>query len=391
MKNLLIMLMVLLMAGAAVAGEGMDWKFYGRMHTSLDYMSDGGDESSLTMSSNTSRFGFKGGMELNEDLGLIWQFENSFNSTNGEGTISNRNTYVGLKGEFGQFRFGRHDTPFKTLGRKVEFFKDELGDFRSMTMGWDRRLTDIAAWVSPNWDGFSIFGAFQFDQADDYMNKSQTAYSLMASYSKDEFFFGAAVEGLSEAHTDINDDPGLDPTADPEYGDAPMGFRLAAKYSAEKFALAALFQSLSDYYGEWVDPGAGDPYEYMGYNSTTFGFLAKFHVNETWDIKGSYFMMNHDTDAEDVDGTDADESDTVASQLALGVDKKMAKNVTFYLQMVMVMNGDWTESGLGGPVNPMDGDRAYSNGHGSWMAPAYDDDGYAENPMAFSLGAKIDF
>ncbi|MCP4572528.1 MAG: porin [bacterium] len=394
MKNLLITLMVMLIASAAFAGgDGMNWKFYGRLHTSIDYMSDGGDEKSFTMSSNTSRFGFKGGTELNENLGLIWQFENSFNSANGTGTISNRNTYVGLKGEFGQFRFGRHDTPFKTLGRKVDFFKDELGDFRSMTMGWDRRETDLIAWISPNWDGFGIFAAFQMDQAD-LADDAMTAYSAMAHYKKDEFFFGAAIEGMSEAHAAANPDPTLDPDDGAVYGDAPMGIRVAAKYSAEQFAISALFQTLTNWTGMWVDPGGGDDWTYEGLDATSMGVGAVFHANETTDIKASYFMMNHDTDAEDVDGTDEDESDTVASQFALGIDKKMAKNVTFYVQVVMVMNGDWTGSGLGGPVDEdalPNIERAYGNGHGTWMGPGIDDDGNAENPMGFSLGTKINF
>jgi predicted porin len=99
----------------------------------------------------------------------------------------------------GKIVFGRLDTPFKTLGRKVEMFPDQLGDFRSMTDGWDNRLTELVAYVSPDWDGFSIFAAYQFDQVDalevtkaDW--EAETAMSAMAAYSTEQFMIGAAYE-----------------------------------------------------------------------------------------------------------------------------------------------------------------------------------------------------
>ena len=69
MKNLLITLMVLLIvlaAGTDLAGD-MTYKVYGKLHTSLNYINDG-DQTGFTMTSNTSRFGVKGGVELNESV-----------------------------------------------------------------------------------------------------------------------------------------------------------------------------------------------------------------------------------------------------------------------------------------------------------------------------------
>ena len=111
-------------------------------------------------------------------------------------------------------------------------------------------------------------------------------------------------------------------------------------------------------------------------------------------IKGSYFMGDHDTDAANLAGTDLDESDTKTSMLALGLDHIAAKNVKFYLQWVMVTNGDVTAAGLAGTnfADPGDpAERGYANGHGTWTPAAAKDNGALENPMGFSLGTVINF
>ena len=178
----LMVLMVTLITGSALAGG--DFKVYGKLHSSMNMLNNG-DESQIGMTSNTSRFGIKGAQELNDDFSFIWKFESKLNMTDGSGTtLAQRNSYVGSQhAKAGKFLVGTHDTPFKTLGRKVEMFSDELGDFRMLTsrsqlasvpMGymseggidvylaspetkWDNRLNEIVAWVSPNWDGFGLF------------------------------------------------------------------------------------------------------------------------------------------------------------------------------------------------------------------------------------------
>jgi len=382
-KKMLITMLVLVAATSAMAGD-MDWKFYGKLHTSLDYLSDG-EEAALYLASNTSRFGFKGGTELNENFTFIWQFESAINMAQKGGFtgLANRNTYLGLKGKFGKFIYGIHDTPFKTLGRKVEFFYDELGDFRHATMGWDRRLQDVLAWASPDWSGFGIFAAYQLDQADDHWDKSMTAYSVLASYSKDAFYFGAALEGLSDSYQESY----LDANDELVFGDAATGMRFAGKYTGEKFAVSALYQMLSNWYGEF------DGTTWEGLDSTTFGIGALFQAAEKWAVKGQFYLVNPYTDAEDdPNTTDVDESDINGTFIALGVDHNVTKAVKFYVQMVTASNGElgW---GIGGQdFSDMGIDQSFTNGHGRSMHAASDPtDGKPKNPMGFSVGSVIKF
>lgn len=373
-KKMLLTLSVLtlLTAGAAFAGDA-NWNFYGVAHASLNSLSNG-EDSQLGLTSNTSRFGFKGTTPMNEEFTAFWQFESllDIEGNDGNGTeIGTRNTYLGMKhATAGKIVFGRHDTPFKTLGRKVEMFPDQLGDFRSMTDGWDNRLTELVAYVSPDWDGFSIFAAYQFDQVDalevtkaDW--EAETAMSAMAAYSTEQFMIGAAYEAASSGYGETNGD---------EVGDGPKAIRLAGKYMAEQFDIGAMFQSAT--YQESAYPDAG----FEDWKSQTMGVGAAFHMNPKWTVKGQMYMYNTWTDAEDdEDTTDVDEGDATATQLAFGIDRIFTENVLAYVQFVTMSNGDVTNVALGGG----------QSGFGKEVFGTYDTNGEIQNPSGVSIGTVI--
>lgn len=338
---LTLVLLTALVAGAAQAG---DYKVYGKLHTSVNMVSDS-EDSQLRLTSNTSRFGVKGAQELNENFTFVWQFESSLNiAQKGSETLATRNSFIGLNGNFGTVVAGIHDTPFKTLGRKTTFFFDTVGDQRATTMGWDRRLGDVFAWVSPNWDGFSVFGAYVFDQAMLGAEEAASAFSANAMYSKDGITLGAAIENLSKGFA-------YDPET--EMGESQMGMRFAGKYMAEKFGVSALYQSLSDV-GGVADVSA-----------TTMGFEALFQFNPKFALKGSYYMADPNTDADDDD----------YALMAFGIDHTFAKNVGFYAQYAMMSNGDASAMGIGG------------NGWGTSIGASE----AGESPYGFSVGSWFKF
>ncbi len=45
---------------------------------------------------------------------------------------TNRNSFIGLSGNFGTTLVGRHDTPLKLVGRKADLFGDQIGDSRNL-------------------------------------------------------------------------------------------------------------------------------------------------------------------------------------------------------------------------------------------------------------------
>ncbi|KAF7275949.1 hypothetical protein GWI33_011073, partial [Rhynchophorus ferrugineus] len=115
-----------------------DISVYGRAHVSLDLLDDGRDYQEVNLSSNSSRLGFKADTKINDNLTAFAQVEQQINFTSGSddgGSIdfATRDTFVGVKGDFGQVRVGRFDSPFKVARNPINFFGDQLGDIRNLT------------------------------------------------------------------------------------------------------------------------------------------------------------------------------------------------------------------------------------------------------------------
>ncbi len=95
-----------------------DVKVYGRAHVSLDYLDDGKDYNEVGLSSNSSRLGFKAEQKLENGMTVFGQIEQEVNFASGQQRWYKvdfvlGDTFVGLKGDFGQARVGRFDSPFK--------------------------------------------------------------------------------------------------------------------------------------------------------------------------------------------------------------------------------------------------------------------------------------
>lgn len=322
MVTTLMVLAVALGATSAMAGD-MDWSFYGKLHTSVNLMNDS-EDSQLGLSSNASRFGFKGDQELNENFTFIWQFENEIDIADRGGDLAWRNSFLGLKGNWGKALWGIHDTPYKTLGRKATYFVDSVGDNRQVMLHTDDRNENYLMYFSPDMSGFGFQLGYEFDQNEIGAEDEATSFAGMLHYTKDAFFLGFAYETLSVGngnnYWNIEDLPGREETE--------SRMRFAGKYDAEKFGLALSYQMLTDYEGikDW--------------KSTTLGGELMFHATEKFDLKGGYYVMNPDT--EELAGTDWG-----CSLLALGIDYNYVKNIQFYLQYAGIMNEDNGGFGLG--------------------------------------------
>jgi predicted porin len=374
---LALSILTLALAGAAVAGD-TEWTFYGVAHASLNSLSNGVDHQ-LGLTSNTSRFGIKGTSPVNDRFAAFWQLESVLDmagNTGSDGTsIATRNTFVGIKNESaGKFIVGRHDTPFKALGRQVEMFPDQLGDFRALTQGWDDRLPEIAAWVSPDWDGVSIFAAYQFDM-DDFIEgdekverEKRTSMSAMGTYTTDRFMVGAAYQGFSKGY-------GLGGP-----GDGPTAKRLAGKYMAERFELAGLYQTMTAKL-------YGDNTSLEDRNQSVMGLGGTYHATDEWNFKGAMYIYNYNTDALDREPSegsfDIDESDTRATMIVVGVERAFNENVLMYVQMATMNNHDALVYTTGNRVSLAGND----SGFGQEVAGTYDN-GW-QDPAGFSIGTVI--
>ncbi|MFK5915836.1 MAG: porin [Woeseiaceae bacterium] len=105
---------------------------YGKLHLNFgtfDKKVAGGDDN-WQLSSYASRLGFKGQIKLDDGLIGTYKIESEIAIENGATDFATRNTYVGLKGGFGEVRIGRHDSPLKMAQGKFDQFGDTDGDLK---------------------------------------------------------------------------------------------------------------------------------------------------------------------------------------------------------------------------------------------------------------------
>ncbi len=95
-----------------------DTKLYGKGHLTVGKTSD---IDGLFVENESSRIGLKGSNALDNGLTATHQFELGYNLVDEEGNISARNSWIGLKGGFGEARVGRQTTPYSVVDDAAAF------------------------------------------------------------------------------------------------------------------------------------------------------------------------------------------------------------------------------------------------------------------------------
>jgi predicted porin len=131
------------------------------------------------ISSNLSYVGLRGSRDLGSTgLKALFQFEaqidvsatpgNSLSSSSQDnqvkGALASRNSYLGIGGEWGAFKLGKTDAPYKLSTARMDPFSATIGDYNSI-MGntggdnraeFDTRISHAMWFESPNMAGFRV-------------------------------------------------------------------------------------------------------------------------------------------------------------------------------------------------------------------------------------------
>jgi predicted porin len=188
-----------------------DATVYGQVRVATQYHDRDNAGDTWGMADQISLVGIKGSEDLGGGLKAIYKMEFGSNVGDGFGKSSfwnQRNSYVGLAGDWGTVLAGRHDTPHKISSGKLDFFANTAADNdngmgpmnpRSVGLFHSLRVDGAIAYISPNMAGFTLAGAVvqtntaaTFDDGDDFAS----AYSLAAMYSNGPWFASAAYESL---------------------------------------------------------------------------------------------------------------------------------------------------------------------------------------------------
>ncbi len=341
-----------------------DVSIYGRAHVSLDLLDDGKDYRELNLSSNSSRLGFKADTKINDDLTAFAQIEQQINFTSGDQDgksvdFATRDTFVGVKGEFGQVRVGKFDSPFKAARNPINFFGDQLGDIRNVTragnLRFDERNPNTVEYQSPKFaGGFTAAAALSLHEgtnaghASDIKDangnvitekgdsKKDKAYDLALGYKEGPIDVALAYERYDEDAARGKRD----------------GIRLAAAYKlTPELNLAALYQILKH------DNDNANP------DAQVFGVAADYKIAPNTYLRGQYLLR-------DVDTTDAD-----ASLITVGVEHRLSKALRVYGNFATVLNDKNSQISPWEQARSTDTVKAFKG----------------EDAKALSLGLRYDF
>lgn len=306
---------------------------------------DNGNSRNWNVSTNSTNIWFKGAEDLGNGLKAVWQMT-TYVGMGATGPASNAwtngNSFGGLAGGFGTVILGKHDTPFKILGRKVDLFGDQIGDSRNLISAggatWDLRPDNVIAYISPTWSGFHAAVAHVTNvAAGAKTDQSIDAWSALGIYENGPITAGLAYErhNLSEATANTNDE---------------SAWRLAGGYDFGAGKVNALWQRVNDIGGTNND-------------------------RDTWGLGGA---VKVGSGAVKLQYTKADSisnnSNTGANMWSLGYDHNLSKRTVAYAAIAKTKNDSAATFS------------AYGGGHG-------DDPGIAmgQSGTGFSLGMTHSF
>lgn len=292
-------------------------EIYGKARASLDFISNddptaGNEDSTVSLSSNTSRIGFKGDEDLGNGLSVLWQLETQVDLDTGSVFQSARNTFIGLSGGFGTVLAGRYETPYRVVTTRMDPFGDTKGDYNAIigniagTRYFDNRTPNIVSYSTPNMAGLALHAAYAFNRTDDDDLPLTTAESesdlasVGAGYENGPLYLAASYETIG--NRTANDDA--------------SGYRVGAAWNfGQGTVLSALFENAdrggangerSAYYVSAVHKmgdnslraavGMADDLDGVSNSGATQFTVGGFHsFTKATEVYVLYSVMNNDT------------------------------------------------------------------------------------------------
>jgi predicted porin len=187
-KSLTALAVIGVLSAPLSATADTNLQIYGHLDLSIDQVDNGlsgrigvdpnEKAGSLTqVSSNLSRVGLRAGHDIGDGLQAIMQVETQIDVSATPGTASDnqvkgafasRNSYLGLKGNWGAFKIGKTDAPYKLSTGRMDPFSATVGDYNSI-MGntggdnraeFDWRLSHALWYESPDMNGLHVNALF---------------------------------------------------------------------------------------------------------------------------------------------------------------------------------------------------------------------------------------
>ncbi len=337
-----------LTAGAVeIAGEKLE--LYGKIHVSID-SSDMDDPNTnndgMSISSNSSRIGFKGKLPLENGMSVIWQAEQEIRWDDGStGNFANRNSYLGLASGAHSLRVGIYDSPFKDLAAKWDIFGDSVGERRAVLGAsyedankLNTRPDNSILYQFKN-DALKIQAMYAADPED---KKTGTIDGNERSLISTAVWWDINKLTLSAAYSDWK--------MHSKMGDGTT-LRVAAVYGLGNHRFGAIYEDIT-------------PETINQWSRSAYGVNWKWKATSKTDLRAQYIIVG---DAEN-------QADTGAARIGLGLFHKLDKKAEVYVAYGA------TDNDANAKFQAVDG------GHGDEVKTVY-----GGNPSAISLGMVYKF
>jgi len=289
----------------AVEVAGKKLEIYGKVHMSIDYSNQDDpaiNNDGMSISSNSSRLGFKGKIPLENGMKLIWQAEQEVRwDDSSKGNFSDRNSYLGLASGAHSLRVGIYDTPFKTVASKWGLFGDSVGERRAMLgAGYNNgnqlneRVKNMVMYQFKNktLKIQAMYAVEPEDASNGVDNNDQSMYGAGLWWKNGNLKLSASLEDWKQ-HSKMAD------------GSA---YRVAGAYKLGTHQLGAIYEDInSDTVNEW--------------KRSAYGVNWKWALSGHTDVRAQYITV------EDAKNT----TDTSARKIAVGIFHKLDKKAQVYL------------------------------------------------------------
>ncbi|MDH5631571.1 MAG: porin [Gammaproteobacteria bacterium] len=331
---------------------------YGRAHVSFDQAkNDLSTENSV--SSNASRFGFKGTREANESLLWEWQIEQTVRLDQTGGSLATRNSFVGLRSSNHRLLMGHHDTPYKLVAGYWGLFSDTVAD-RLALLGASPidsfRMNDRgenAVMYQGNYGPLEAQVMYSASNPNRSVNGSVDDNDTKLVSGALYFRRGGWYAGISRENWDAMAITNIN-TLTVERTEV-TGWRAALTYTADKHHIGAVYED--------IDPD--DRVNFPHWDRDVYGISYKYSISP------SYNLATHVLKAEEYYGS----IDTDATLFGIGLFYLPGAQSEIYLAYAITRNN------VNASYNVADG------GHGDILEPATPGD----DPRVVSVGLVYNF
>ncbi len=169
-----------------------DTTVYGKGHMSIGKTKD---VSGMFVESHSSRIGLKGSNALDNGLTATHQFEIGYNFTDEEGSLTPRNSWIGLKGGFGEFRIGRQTTPYSIVDDAAAFTTREDHGLHTF-----QRVPNALAYIN-KFGSVGVALAYVAAGEAEGGSGSDSITNLLVNYSAGPIYAGVAMQDVPTGKT----------------------------------------------------------------------------------------------------------------------------------------------------------------------------------------------